>query len=140
MRNFFNDKEFNDFLNEFFNKPYFNVPNFLGEYSTDEGTNEYGDWTKKTYTSKDGGVKIVKFYQSNLEQNDELISLKRELDKSVENQDYENAVILRDKIKNLEGNKNEIQELEKELRLTIEKQEFEKSIKLRDKINKLKSK
>ncbi len=142
MNNFFNDKEFNDFINQFFKNNQFDSSYFFGVPKTDSGKNEFGDWMKKTYTSKDGNIKIVNFYQTNSEKfdsDDEISQLKNDLNKSVESQDFETAVILRDKIKNLENNKNEIEKLEKELKVTIDTQEFEKSIKLRDKINKLKS-
>ena len=69
---------------------------------------------------------------------DKLSLLKTELDEVVENQDFERAVELRDKIKNLEKNKEKISTLKKELDESIKNQDFERSIDLRDKINTLK--
>jgi protein-arginine kinase activator protein McsA len=145
MRNFFYNKEMNELINEFLNNPSFYYPSFLGDYKSESGQNENGEWLKQTYSSKDGSVKIVKFYQSNesednnTESND-LTKLKKELEKSIEKQDFENAVILRDKIKKHEKNTKKITDLEKELQSLIETQNFEKAIEIRDELNKLKSK
>ena len=57
---------------------------------------------------------------------------------AVEEQDFEKAVELRDKIKSLEKNKEKISELEKKLSECVEKQEYEKAIEYRDKIKALK--
>ena len=57
---------------------------------------------------------------------------------AVEEQDFEQAVELRDKIKNLEENKEKISELNKELEECIKTQNFEKAIEVRDKLNSLK--
>ena len=57
---------------------------------------------------------------------------------AVEKQNFEEAVELRDKIKNLEENKEKISELNKELEDCIKIQDFEKAIELRDRINTLK--
>jgi protein-arginine kinase activator protein McsA len=45
---------------------------------------------------------------------------------------------LRDKIKSLETNQDEINKLEEELKSCIEKQDFEKAIEIRDQLQKLK--
>ena len=145
MRNFFNNKEMNELINEFLNNPSFYYPSFLGDYKSESGQDENGEWIKQTYSSKDGSVKIVKFYQSsdssedNVESND-LNKLKKELEKSIEKQDFENAVVLRDKIKKYEKNNKKITDLEKELKSAIDTQNFEKAIEIRDELNKLKTK
>jgi protein-arginine kinase activator protein McsA len=69
---------------------------------------------------------------------DELDILKNQLQKSVDEQDFEKAVELRDKIKTLEKNKEKISELEKKLSECVEKQDYEKAIEYRDKIKALK--
>jgi protein-arginine kinase activator protein McsA len=48
------------------------------------------------------------------------------------------AVELRDRIKNLEANKEKINGLENDLKEAINKQDFEKAIEIRDEIKKLK--
>ena len=60
------------------------------------------------------------------------------LDDAVEKQDFEKAVELRDKIKKLEDNKEELSKLNNELNECIKKQDFENAIVVRDKIKKLK--
>ena len=57
---------------------------------------------------------------------------------AIENEDFEMAVELRDKIKKLETNQKQIEELEEELKQSIKDQNFEKSIELRDKLKELK--
>ena len=69
---------------------------------------------------------------------DELDEMKHKLELAVEEQDFENAVELRDKIKSLEKNKEKISELEMKLSECVEKQEYEKAIEYRDKIKALK--
>jgi protein-arginine kinase activator protein McsA len=54
-------------------------------------------------------------------------------------EDFEEAVKLRDQIKNLETNQEEIQKLELELKESIKEQNFEKSIEIRDQLRKLRS-
>jgi protein-arginine kinase activator protein McsA len=69
---------------------------------------------------------------------DELGELKNKLDVAVEEQNFEEAVKLRDQIKSLEKNKEKISELQTKLDECIKKQDFEKAIEYRDKIKALK--
>lgn len=151
MFNLFNDDDFSSYKNfmksfeEFFNKPFLNDFSSLEDFDVEFDGDETNKWYKKTYTSKDGKIKMVKFYQTNLginhfDSKNELLNLKNELEECIKEQDFENAVILRDKIKNYETNKTVIQDLEKQLEESIRTQNFEKSIELRDKINNLKNK
>jgi protein-arginine kinase activator protein McsA len=71
-------------------------------------------------------------------ESDELSQLKQKLDLAVEEQKFEDAVVLRDKIKNLEENVGIINELNNELNNCIKTQDFERAIEIRDKINSLK--
>lgn len=97
-------------------------------------------WEKKTYKSDDGIISFT--YITNkgekLNEEDEIYLLRQRLDMAVEEQKFEEAVELRDKIKSLEENKGKISKLKKELDKCIESQDFEKAIELRDKINSLK--
>lgn len=145
MYNFFNKKEIKELLDEFFNSPQLPFPSYLGDFKTEKGSDEDGNWVKETYKSKDGKTEIVKFYKTSFSSNssestDELTTLKSELQNYIDKQDFENAVILRDKIKTIEKSKKTLDNLEEELKKSIENQNFEKSIELRDKINKIKSK
>ena len=70
---------------------------------------------------------------------DEIVDLKQQLEECVENQDFEKAVEIRDRIKSLEKNGEKLKELETKLQKSISKQDFEEAIKLRDEIKSLKS-
>ncbi len=97
-------------------------------------------WEKKTYKSEDGMISFtyVTNKKEKLNESEEISLLKQRLDMAVEEQKFEEAVELRDKIKTLEKNKEKISKLKTELDECIKKQDFEKAIELRDKINSLK--
>ena len=57
----------------------------------------------------------------------------------IEEENFEEAVKLRDEIKTYESNQDSINKLEMELKKSIEEQDFEKSIEIRDQLKKLKS-
>lgn len=102
-------------------------------------SNHFNDnnWTSKTYKSPDGRYSYT-YMSKGGKPTDELDELKVKLDKAVEEQNFEEAVELRDKIKNLEKNKEKISELQTKLDECIKKQDFEKAIEYRDKIKALK--
>ncbi len=112
---------------------------------TEKGSDENGDWIRTTYTSPSGVryTMTTTYYngtpQSSNKPKNELSLLKRQLEKAVEEQDFEKAVELRDKIKNFETNKQEIEKLETELKTAVDSQDFETAIKVRDLIKKIKS-
>ena len=123
-------KNFNRLFNDLFNdleKDFFNPENFERKTFTSED----GSFSYTMYTSKGCG-----FDKPN--KPSELSLLKQELDVVVEKQDFEKAVELRDKIKNLEEHREKISELQKELDNCIKTQNFERAIELRDEINSLK--
>lgn len=93
--------------------------------------------TTKTYKSPDGRYSYT-FMSNVFKPKDELDELKVSLDKAVEEQNFEEAVKLRDQIKSLEKNKEKISELQSKLDECIKKQDFEKAIEYRDKIKALK--
>jgi excinuclease UvrABC helicase subunit UvrB len=98
-----------------------------------------GDWESKKYVSDDGMFSYSVYKKSFTNKNtSELTTLKSQLESAVENQEFEKAVELRDKIKKLELNKNELEKLNKELSNCVKKQDFEKAIEIRDKIKELK--
>ena len=116
------------------------------EIKEESGKDENGEWFKTTYTSPNGTrYTMTTTYiggpvgKPKKKENDTLSSLKKELEISVEKQDFEKAAELRDQIKRMETNKTEIDKLESELKMAVDKQEFEEAIKLRDKIKELKS-
>lgn len=136
FRNFKNfDKLFKEFDEMFFEQPH-----LKNKEKVEDVFDEDGEWEKRTYVS-DTGLFSYTFLTRKSKTNkptNEIDTLKHELNKSVENQDFEKAVELRDKIKKLESNKEELTKLNKELNECIKKQDFENAIKLRDKIKSLK--
>jgi excinuclease UvrABC helicase subunit UvrB len=131
LRRLFN--EFDSFDESFFNKPH-----LKGKEQVDSGSDENGEWERKTYVSDTGLFSYSFFTRKTNTNNDEIHKLKNELGLCVENQEFEKAVELRDKIKKLESNKEELTKLKLELNESIKNQDFERSILLRDKINSLK--
>ena len=99
-----------------------------------------GEWKEKKFTSPDGSL-VFSYYSKSFgdkTKNDEIETLKLKLNDAVNLQNFEEAVELRDKIKNLEKNQNEINQLNKDLKGCVESQDFEKAIEIRDKIKNLK--
>jgi excinuclease UvrABC helicase subunit UvrB len=119
-----------------------NFNRFFNELINDLDTQFFNpeNYERKTFTSDDGTFSYTMFTNKMNTQNkpNEISLLKQELDVAVGEQDFEKAVELRDKIKNLEKNKEKISKLQKELDESVKTQNFEKAIELRDKINSLK--
>jgi len=151
INSFFTDK---DLFESFYNKITNKLTPTLGETKTESGTNEDGTkWYKTTFTSHDGTYSTSSYITStnfsndwyststnNVETTSELHQLKNSLNKAVENQNYEEAVKLRDLIKNYEKDSEKLVELKTKLENAISTQNFEEAIKLRDSIKKLESK
>ena len=106
------------------------------------------DWETKTFESADGNYKYTSYVKvfdlSNLDDDnskemDKEEYLKIKLNRAIEMEDFEQAVKLRDQIKNLGTNKEMIENLELELKESIKEQNFERSIEIRDELKKLKS-
>jgi len=97
-----------------------------------------GEWKTQTKVSEDGTMKITSYYYDNAKTNPTSKNLKQQLEIAIENEDFEMAVELRDKIKKFETNQKQIEELEQELKQSIKDLNFEKSIELRDKLKELK--
>lgn len=136
-------KNFNDLFGDFdamfsqFESMFGGMPN---NSETESGTDEIGDWTKESYTSPDGKIFITNFVRNGSSNKSSGInSLKRKLQMAIEEENFEEAVKLRDEIKNYESNQDSINKLEMELKKSIEEQDFEKSIEIRDQLKKLKS-
>jgi excinuclease UvrABC helicase subunit UvrB len=136
---FRNFRNFDRLFKEF-DEMFFEHPNLKNKEKVEDVFDEDGEWEKRTYVS-DTGLFSYTFLTRKANTNkptNEIDTLKHELDKSVNNQDFERAVELRDKIKKLESNKEDLTKLNKELNECIKKQDFENAIKLRDKIKSLK--
>lgn len=116
-------------------------PIIVGEVKTESGSDENGNWTKHSFESEDGSMSVTSFIRtgkpSSKKENDKLSSLKSKLELAVENQNFEDAVKLRDEIKKYEKNKDKLDSLKSELEKSIKEQDYEKAIELRDKIKSL---
>jgi excinuclease UvrABC helicase subunit UvrB len=139
-------KNFNDLFGDFdamfsqFESMFGGMPS---NSETESGTDEIGDWTKETYTSPDGKIFITNFVRNGdshtSNKSSGINSLKRKLQIAIEEENFEEAVKLRDEIKNLELNQENIEKIELELTRAIKEQDFELAIELRDHLKKLKS-
>jgi len=106
-------------------------------FNTEDVFSNSKNFEKKTYKSEDGSVVFTYITNKRPELN-EISQLKNKLDLAVASQNFEEAVVLRDRIKYLEENNEKINDLKKELDNSIKIQDFESAIELRDKINSLK--
>jgi excinuclease UvrABC helicase subunit UvrB len=133
-KNFFDDFEqfFNDFDGLFKFKPI----RIIGDTKTEKGSDELGDWVKQSYTSKDGSYQISTFYRTSNKKttSSEQSDLQKQLDECVENQEFEKAAELRDKIKAIKENQKHLDSLKKQMDEAVKNQEFEKAAQLRDQI------
>lgn len=119
-----------------------NIPDVFGKESVERGTDENGEWEKKVFTSEDGSF-TYSFYTKRYtptKETDYTSDLKTKLQEAIDTQDFETAVVLRDKIKDYENKESKIVDLEKELEESITSQNFERSIEIRDELNKIKTK
>jgi excinuclease UvrABC helicase subunit UvrB len=110
----------------------------------ESGSDEMSDWSKETYKSPDGSFLITSFvrtggHPSKPNKTSGVDSLKTKLKLVIEEENFEEAVKLRDEIKKFESNQGSIKKLELELKKSIEDQNFERSIELREELKKLKS-
>ena len=153
----FGNNSFDDLFNDLNNmfgprNPFGGNLHFKGNNKTESGKDENGEWTKDTYTSEDGSIMITSFIRtSNLDDNvlrnmfqpkkqkySGVEGLKKELQIAIENEDYELAIHLRDKIKKRENGQETINTLETELKEAISNQNFERAIEIREELKKLK--
>jgi excinuclease UvrABC helicase subunit UvrB len=107
------------------------------------------DWKTSSFESPDGNYKYTSYVKvfdlSNMFDDDKSKEMSKEeylnikLEKAIEMEDFEEAIKLREQIKNLATNQEEIKKLELELKESIKEQNFERSIEIRDQLRKLKS-
>ena len=140
-----------DLFESFFNQINKTLKPTIGESKTESGVNEDGsNWYKTTFTSKDGSyTQSVYSSTPNFTKTwtpkgktkttpDTIVSeLTKSLNKSIETQNFEDAVRLRDEIKSYEKNADEVNTLKSKLETAVSTQNYEDAIKWRDKINKL---
>ena len=107
------------------------------------------DWKTNSFESPDGNYKYTRYVKvfdlSNIFDEDKSKEMDKEeylnikLERAIEKEDFEEAIKLREQIKNLATNQEEIKKLELELKESIKEQNFERSIEIRDQLRKLKS-
>ncbi len=126
----------------------FNIDDLMARYDKMMEDFNKQDWETNTFESPDGNYKYTRYVKVfdlsdldkyNSKEMDKEEYLKIKLNRAIEMEDFEEAVKLRDQIKNLGTNQEEIEKLELELKQSIEEQNFEKSIEIRDQLRKLKS-
>ena len=109
-------KKFEEILNEIFSQDNtkFNTPRdgFFKGLKSDDFSKEMRKYRNSVRESSDGLFTTISFIFSNPPFNDksEVNELKSKLDECVSNQDFEQAAILRDKIKELENNSSKIKD------------------------------
>ena len=132
--------EFDNLFNSLLNQDPFI---FKGKTQKENGKDENGDWSKETFTSEDGMIQFTTIFRSTYgktpqpEEQNTLERLRKELQNAVNLQEFEKAVEIRDKIKNLEDNKVKLEDLNLQLTKAVDQQDYEKAIQLRDEIKKL---
>lgn len=113
FKNLFSTK---DLYESFYNKITNKLTPKIGDTKIESGTNEDGTkWVKTTFTSHDGSystssyvtsTKFDNFWHStttnNVENLTELQILKNKLNEAISTENFEEAILLRDSIKNLE--------------------------------------
>ena len=126
----------------------FNIDDLMARYEKIMEDFNKQDWTTNTFESPDGDYKYTRYVKvfdlSDLDNDnpkemskDEYLNIK--LERAIEMEDFEEAIKLREQIKNLATNQEEIKKLELELKESIKEQNFERSIEIRDQLRKLKS-
>lgn len=138
-------KRFEEILKEIFgekNESTKPKENFVDNVKFDTFTDELGEWKRTIRTSRDGLFTSIQCVLDNgkkwsaPEKND-IKDLKRRLDLCVKNQEFEEAVKLRDKIRLMESENTKISQLKKEMEIAIQEQNFERAIEIRDELKQI---
>jgi excinuclease UvrABC helicase subunit UvrB len=133
-------KQMMDEINEMFGDYDPNFKSSFMEHKTETGSENGMEWEKETFTSPDGRITYIVTSSSTVppkKNKNSLESLKQQLDKAVEKEDFQLAIYLRDKIKTFERDQEEIKKIEDELKDCIKSQNYEKAIELRDQLRKM---
>ena len=117
-RNFLND--FDSIFNSFFGG--ITPGGYFGQSNTEEGMDENGKWVKQTFKSDDGSVMMTSFYRESGEgqPKNKLETLKHEVIKCIEIDDFEKAKSKKDRMGVIQQNLS--QTLVKVLELTFHPQ------------------
>ena len=117
----FRSSLFDDFDN-LFNSLLNNDPFVMkGKTKKENGKDDMGNWSKETFTSEDGMIQFTTIFRSGkgesvTNETSDISKLKKQLQLAVDQQEFEKAVELRDKIKYMEENQDKISLLESKLK------------------------
>jgi len=105
-----------------------------------------GEWVTKKFTNEDGSYKSTIMYRygagggANVNPTErDLKGLKKALEVAVENEDFEKAIEIRNRMKSLEENQDKIKKLTSDMKQAVDNMDFERAIEIREELNKLKS-
>ena len=104
-------KQMMDELNEMFGDYNPNFKSSSMEHKSETGNDDGMDWEKQVYTTPDGKFTYIITSSSTVppkKNKNSLESLKQQLDKAVEKEDFQLAISLRDKIKTFERDHEDI--------------------------------
>jgi protein-arginine kinase activator protein McsA len=137
-------KRFEELLKEIFgdigkaNSP---MGSFFDNIKYDEINSDWSNIRKTIREGKDGVFTTIYyvFNENNKEKwsvpkNNQIRDLEKQLEIHVKNQEFEKAIELRNKIKNLKTNSSKIEDLKKEMEIAIREQNFERAIEIRDEL------
>jgi excinuclease UvrABC helicase subunit UvrB len=137
-----NNKEFTKMLEELLKDLFGGSDKSTSTFNKKSKLND--EWTEIRRTIREGKDGFITSFYYTLDDNrdypwtaperNKMKDLEKELNECVKNQEFEKAVILRDKIKSLKNNSSKIDNLKKELEIAIKEQNFEKAIELRDEL------
>jgi protein-arginine kinase activator protein McsA len=139
-------KKFDEILQEIFGEvkgnPSTPFQSFSDNLNYDNLNSDFSKFRNSVRKTKDGIVTTIyyvigddnKWTSAN---DNNLKNLQKELDECIKNEDFEKAVVLRDKIKNFKNNSTKIENLKKEMDIAIKEQNFEKAIEIRDELKKI---
>jgi protein-arginine kinase activator protein McsA len=138
-------KKFDEILQEFFSevksKPSTPFQSFSENLNYDNFNSDFSKFRNSVRKTKDGIITTIYYVIGDDNKwssgNNNLKELQKELDECIKKEDFEKAVELRDKIKNLKSNSTKIENLKKEMEIAIEEQNFERAIEIRDELKKI---
>jgi excinuclease UvrABC helicase subunit UvrB len=135
--------DFDDFLRNFFenfgDESGGNMP--PGKTTKEEFINDGKKYIKETFVSDDGFIVSTKIYAA--EYDDDITDVKNpiekltaEMDALVQEERFEEAIVIRDKIKTLTENSDKIFDLKNRLAIAIQSEDFESAIEIREELKK----
>lgn len=135
--------DFDDFLRNFFenfgDENGGNMP--PGKTTKEEFIKDGEKFIKETFVSDDGFIMSTKIYPAEYE--DDITNVKNPIEKLTSEMDalvleekFEEAIVIRDKIKSLTENSDKIFDLKNRLAIAIQSEDFESAIEIREQLKK----